>query len=330
MCEVFREAGHEVVGLDTDFFAGCDFLDVIAPDQQIIKDIRRVEQADLEGFDAIVHLAALSNDPMSALNPQLTTEINFQGTVDLARKAKEAGVSRFVLSSSCSVYGIADKTVDEMSQVNPITEYAKSKWAGEQSIASLADGSFVPVLLRNATAYGLSPRMRFDLVLNNLLGWAFTTGEVRIMSDGTPWRPLVHIRDISRACLCAVEAPADRVRAEVFNVGENEQNYQVKDIANVARDVIGNCEVTYTYEHGSDSRSYRVNFDKVHRGLPGFHCEWDIQRAAVEIRDAMQRVHFTSEDMQGSKYIRLDRLKEHLAAGSLDQDLFWVRKVNAP
>jgi nucleoside-diphosphate-sugar epimerase len=288
--------------------------------------VRDLGVADLAGYDAIVHLAALSNDPIGQLNEELTLDINFRATAQLARNAKEAGVERFVFASSCSMYGAGagDAPLTEEAPLRPLTAYAVSKVRSEEALTELADSDFVPVFMRNATVYGVSPRLRFDVVLNNLSGWAYTTGSVRIMSDGTPWRPIVHVRDVADASLAMLEAPADVVRGVAFNVGADTENYQVRDLATIVNDTFPGCTIEYAEGAGPDPRSYRVDFGKLTRALPEFATKWTAADGARELRDAFEQVALTADGFQGDKYTRLARLKLLSAEGRIDGDLRWV------
>jgi nucleoside-diphosphate-sugar epimerase len=322
---LLRAAGHEVTGLDTFFYEGCDLRDEPdgLPTQRL--DLRDASPSALAGHDAVVHLAALSNDPLGDLSPELTKAINFDATVRLARAAKEAGVGRFVFSSSCSMYGASDqeRPVDESAPLKPLTAYAESKVLSEEALADLADDDFSPVFMRNATAYGVSPRLRVDLVLNNLVGWAFTTGKVKIMSDGTPWRPLIHIEDISRATLAVLEAPRDTVHGEAFNVGRNEENYQVRELADIVRETVGDCEIEYAGSGDPDPRSYRVDFTKFAEAFPDAGLRWTARDGAREVLDAYREVDLTLEDFEGDRYVRLKHLRLLLDRGELDPELRW-------
>jgi nucleoside-diphosphate-sugar epimerase len=317
------EAGHEVTGLDSSLYEGCDLLPPRAQVPGLRLDVRDVTSSHLEGFDAVVHLAALSNDPLGALDPSLTREINFEATVALARAAREAGVRRFVFASSCSMYGTAeaDVPVAEEAPLRPLTAYAESKVRAEAALVDLVDDAFAPVLMRNATAYGASPRMRVDLVLNNLVGWALTTGKVRILSDGTPWRPLVHVEDISRATLAVLEAPHELVAGEAFNVGADAENYQVRDLAEIVRHALPGCAVEYAGSGEPDPRSYRVDFRKLARAFPKLDLTWTASRGAVEIRDALRAGGLTREMFEGPRYTRLKQLEALLGDGRLDARL---------
>jgi nucleoside-diphosphate-sugar epimerase len=317
-------AGHDVTGLDTMFYDGCDLFE---PEQveMLRADIRDVRPEELEPFDGIVHLAALSNDPLGDLDRELTLAINFQATVDLARAAKEAGVGRFVFASSCSMYGAAadGAPVDENAPLKPLTAYAESKVRAEEALAALADADFAPVSMRNATAYGASPRLRLDIVLNNLVGWALTTGKVRILSDGTPWRPLVHVEDIARATLAALEAPADVVSAEAFNVGSDADNHQVRDLAEIASDAVGGSEIEYAGSGDPDPRSYRVDFTKLNRAIPDLELTWTARAGAEELAGAYRRSGLTLDEFEGPRYTRLKRLRALAEQGALDSELRW-------
>ena len=322
---LLRAAGHEVTGLDTFFYEGCDLRDEPdgIPAQRL--DLRDADPAGLAGHDVVVHLAALSNDPLGDVSPELTKAINFEATVRLARAAKEAGVSRFVFSSSCSMYGASDqeRAVDESAPLKPLTAYAESKVLSEEALADLADEDFSPIFMRNATAYGVSPRLRVDLVLNNLVGWAFTTGKVKIMSDGTPWRPLIHVEDISRATLAVLEAPREAVHGEAFNVGRNAENYQVRELAEIVRETVGDCEIEYAGSGDPDPRSYRVDFTKFAEAFPDAGLRWTARDGAQEVLDAYREVDLTLEDFEGDRYVRLKHLRLLLDRGELDPELRW-------
>jgi nucleoside-diphosphate-sugar epimerase len=322
---LLRAAGHEVTGLDTFFYEGCDLRDEPDGVPALRLDLRDADLGALAGHDAVVHLAALSNDPLGDLRPELTKAINFEATVRLARAAREAGVRRFVFSSSCSMYGASDheRPVDESAPLKPLTAYAESKVLSEEALADLADDGFSPVFMRNATAYGVSPRLRVDLVLNNLVGWAFTTGKVKIMSDGTPWRPLIHIEDISRATLAVLEAPREAVHCEAFNVGRNDENYQVRELAEIVRETVGDCELEYAASGGPDPRSYRVDFTRFAEAFPDAGLRWTARDGAREVLDAYREVNLTLEDFEGDRYVRLKHLRLLLDRGELDTELRW-------
>jgi nucleoside-diphosphate-sugar epimerase len=318
--------GHDVTGLDTFFYEDCDFVPNGPALPALRNDIRDVTVADLVGYDAIVHLAALSNDPIGELNAELTYEINFHATVDLAAKAKEAGVSRFVFASSCSMYGSAEKNeyMTEEAPLRPLTAYAESKVRAEEALADLADDDFAPVFMRNATAYGVSPRLRFDIVLNNLAGWAYTTRKVLIRSDGSPWRPLVHVRDIAGATQTMLVAPTEVVRNQAFNIGANTENYRVKELGEIVRDTFPGCVVEYAADAGPDPRSYRVDFGKLARTFPEFRTSWTAERGADEFLFAFRAVSLTPDAFAGDKFTRLARLKLLAAEGRLRDDLRWL------
>lgn len=321
----FLEArGHDVTGLDTGFYTERSLYE--APPTsgpQWRDDLRLLAPERLKGFDAIIHLAELSNDPLGQLNPKVTYEINHRGSVHLARLAKAAGVPRFVYASSCSVYGAGSGDIKtEESAVLPQTAYAECKVLVERDVGALADASFSPVFLRNATAFGASPRMRFDLVLNNLSGWAWTTHEIKMTSDGTPWRPLVHIRDISLAMACAVEAPREAVHGQIFNVGENSANYQVRDIAEIVAKTFEGCALSFG-RNDTDNRSYRVAFDKIRRHLPSFVCAHTAETGARELYDIFERIGMTRDIFEDRAYTRLKQLQHLIGMGQLDSDLFW-------
>lgn len=341
LASVLRDRGHQVVGLDTGFYRdGWLYTPVQVPVRSIRNDIRRVENADLNGFDAVVHLAELSNDPLGQLKPEVTYQINYLGSVALAEASKRAGVGRFVYSSSCSVYGVgSDDYRNEESETNPQSTYARCKVLVERAVSRMADDGFSPTFLRNATAYGPSPKMRFDLVLNNLAGLAWTIGEIRMVSDGTPWRPLVHVLDLCEAITCVLEAPRDAIHGQVFNVGDTRENYQVRDIASIVAEVFPGCELSFGKSDG-DNRSYRVSFEKIHTSLPGFRCLRNARTGAVELRSMFERVQLSREIFESRAFTRVRQLEHLLKEGRLTGNLFWtaglgttepnIRRVRGP
>jgi nucleoside-diphosphate-sugar epimerase len=323
---MLRAAGYEVVGLDADLFAGCDFGAAPTEIREIRKDLREVTASDLEGCDAVVHLAALSNDPLGDFSPEITYDINHRGSVRLAMVAKAAGVKRFVFSSSCSNYGAAgDGFHTEVSPLNPVTPYAESKVKVEHDVARLADGNFSPVFMRNATAYGASPRLRLDIVLNDLVARAFTTGRVHIKSDGTPWRPIVHVEDIVRAIISALEAPKKLIHNETFNVGRTEENYRISEIAEIVKETVPGSRVEYAAGGGPDKRCYRVDCSKVRRVLTGFEPTWDARRGAQQLYAAYQDANLTVKDIESGRYTRIAHIRGLITEGRLDQSLRWRR-----
>jgi nucleoside-diphosphate-sugar epimerase len=315
--------GHDVTGLDTFFYRDCDLLP--GPQvESVQRDVRDLGEADLQGYDAVVHLAALSNDPLGDLDPELTFEINERASVRLAQAAREAGVGRFLFASSCSMYGVSgDDLVTEEAPLQPVTPYAESKVRAEEGIVALADDDFSPVFLRCATAYGVSPRLRLDVVLNNLVGWALTTGKVRILSDGTPWRPIVHIEDIGRTAAAMLAAPREVIHAQPFNVGAQTDNYQVRDLAEIVRETVPGSETEYGGSSDPDPRSYRVDFGKLERSLPELQLEWNARSGAKELYDGYREAGLTLEEFGGTLFTRLKRLQQLRGEGALDDDLRW-------
>ncbi|HVP21523.1 MAG TPA: SDR family oxidoreductase [Anaerolineaceae bacterium] len=326
LTSVLVASGNYVTGVDVGYFREGRLPPTSEQLNSIQKDIRDLDRADLEGYDAVIHLAALSNDPLGNLAPEWTDEINYRASVRLAELAKEAGVRRFLFSSSCSVYGMAspDELADEGSPLRPLTPYAVSKVKTEEDVSRLADSTFSPVFLRNATAYGWSPRFRCDLVLNNLAASAYANGEIRILSDGTPWRPIVHVQDIARAFLCMLEAPFEAIHNQVVNVGLNQQNYQVRDLAQIVQMAFIGCKVCYAENGGPDPRSYRVDFTKIASRFPSYQLAWNASLGTQELSQAYWRTGFKREELTGPRYIRLARINELLEAGRLDSSLRWV------
>ncbi len=320
------ERGHEVLGVDTGFYkVGWLYNGTNVTAKTLTKDIRNITHEDLEGIEAIVHMAELSNDPTGQLSPTITYDINHKGSVRLATIAKEAGVRRFVYMSSCSVYGVATEgDVTEESSVNPQTAYAECKTLVERDVKPLADDNFSPTFMRNATAFGASPRMRFDIVLNNLAGLAWTTKEIKMTSDGTPWRPLVHALDICKSIACALEAPRDIIHNQIFNVGDTSNNYRVKEVAEIIADVFVGCSLSFG-EQGADNRSYRVSFEKINSTLPGFKCDWDAKRGAEQLYKLFQQIDMTKETFESRGFTRLKQLEYLIRTQQIDTDFFWTK-----
>jgi len=327
---VLASTGHDVVGLDTGLYEGCD-LGVPPRPPDVRVDIRDVREEDLDGFDAVVHLAALSNDPIGELDEALTYAVNHEATVRLAELARSRGVERFVFASSCSMYGASGSglPVDESAPLAPLTAYAESKVRSERSLAEMSSDAFSPVSLRFATAYGVSPRLRLDIVLNNLVGWALTTGAVRLQSDGTAWRPLIHVEDMAGAIAAALAAPRDRIHGQAFNAGASDANYIVRDLALMVAEAVGEVEVEFAEGAGADPRSYRVDFSKIAETLETFRPTWSAERGARQLVDAYRADAMDEATFSGDRFVRLSRLKTLLDEGRLDAELRWRAPVAA-
>jgi nucleoside-diphosphate-sugar epimerase len=330
MTPMLLEAGHDVVGLDTYLYEACTFGEV-RPDLPSVRlDLRDVEPRHLEGFEAVVHLAALSNDPLGDLDSQLTYDINHRASVRLAEAARQAGVERFLFASSCSLYGASgsDLPLTEEAPFNPVTPYGESKILVEQDVTKLATDSFSPVFFRNATAYGVSPRLRVDIMVNNLVGYAITTGEVLIKSDGSPWRPLVHVEDICRAFVATLSVPRSRTHNRAFNVGATDENFRVREVADIVESVVPNSRVEYAPGASADARDYRVDFELIRRVLPEFLPQWTVRKGVEELYEAYRRYNLTADEFLGGRYIRLAEIKRLQAGARLDHQLRWVGAVD--
>lgn len=311
LVDLLKAEGHTVVGCDLNLFEGCNWEPVVAPDVELVKDVRAVEPADLDGCDVVMHLAAISNDPMGAMDPQITYSVNRDASVRLAKIAKQAGVPRWLFAGSCSVYGAGDKLdLEEGDPLNPLTAYAESKIDTERLVSELADDNFTPAYLRNSTAYGHSPVLRIDLVVNNLLGSALSYGEIRIQSDGTPWRPLIHCRDIARAFIAFAKAPKEAIHDKAINVGGNTENYQVRDVGDQVQRLVPTAKVAYTGEVGNDPRNYRVKFDLLNRLLPEFQLQYNLVSGMEELHRKMVDHGFSAKDFEGDQFVRLRSLKK--------------------
>ncbi len=313
LSDMLKEKGYHVTGVDLNLYEECQVSDFREPDRTIHKDFRNLTIDEIKGHDAVMHLAAISNDPMGELNPQLTLDVNLHGSVNLAKKAKEAGVPKFLFSGSCSVYGKGDKLdLEETDPLNPLSVYAHSKVETEKEVSKMADNNFTPVFLRNATAYGYSPMLRIDLVVNNLLGSVHAYNEIRIKSDGTPWRPLVHAKDIARAFVALNNAPKEKIHNKAINIGNNNENYQVRDIADQIKKLVPDSKVVFTNEVGDDPRNYRVKFDLLNQLVPAFELEYTLEKGMRELHEKYTEMNFSKEDFEGNKFIRLKLLKNKL------------------
>lgn len=327
MVQYLRGLGHDVAGVDTDYYFDGNLFEPANDYPTVRRDIRDLTAEHLKGFEAVIHLAALSNDPLGDLRPEWTYEINYKASVRLAEQAKKAGVHRFLYASSCSLYGAAaDENLKEDAPMRPLTPYAESKVRTEEALSTLSDSDFAPTFLRNATVYGASPRLRLDVVLNNLVGWAVTAGKIHIMSDGSPWRPIVHVQDVAQAFACVLEGPAELVRNQAFNVGANSENYQVRDLAAIVQRVAPSCSIEYSGKAGPDPRNYRVDFSKLERTFPAFHTRWNALEGAGELYEAYHAAGMTADDFHSRKFTRLKQLKFLLETGRLDDSLRWRRE----
>lgn len=327
LAPILIQRGHEVIGLDTGYYRDgwlySRHVDTPLQPMMINKDLRNIDKSDLEGFDAIVHLAELSNDPLGQNTPEVTFKINHEGSVKIAKLCKEVGVQRFIYTSSCSVYGAGTSDfLDETSTTNPQTAYAECKVKVETDLTDLADDNFSPVYLRNGTAYGASPRMRFDIVLNDLSGLAWTEKNIAMLSDGTPWRPLVHVLDICKAIYCSLEAPKESIHNQVFNVGDSNANYQIKEIAEIVGAEFSGCTVSLGESTG-DNRSYRVNFEKINTRLPGFSCDWNAEKGAQQLRSVFEQIGMSVDTFRAKPFTRLKQLKYLIETSQIDDEFFW-------
>lgn len=326
LCALLKDRGHCVMGLDSDLYRFCTFGPTMPDIPFVCKDIRDAELRDVEGYDVVMHLAGLSNDPLGDLNPDLTYEINHRASVRLAQLCKDAGVPRFIFSSSCSNYGAGgDAMLNEESQFSPVTPYGVSKVLVERDVSQMADDKYCPVFLRNATAYGVSPRLRFDLVLNNLVAWAYTTGKIMMKSDGSPWRPIVHIEDISLAFAVTAEAPQELVHNKAFNVGVTSDNLQIREIAKIVGQTVPKCEVAFASGASPDKRNYRVNCDRIRQILPAFKPKWDARLGAQELYQAYKKHGVTLEEFEGVRYQRIGHIKHLISSGQIDEKLRWKK-----
>jgi nucleoside-diphosphate-sugar epimerase len=329
MAPMLQQAGHSVVGLDSDLYRNSTYSEGFTEvDAQITKDVRDIEKANLEGIEAVVHLAGLSNDTLGDLNPQLTYEINHAASVRLAEMARDMGISRFVFASSCSNYGAAgDRIQDETAELKPVTAYAISKVMVERDVSHLANDRFSPVYMRNSTAYGVSPRMRFDLVVNNLTAWAYTTGDILLKSDGQPWRPLIHIEDISLAVIAALAAPKEAIHNQAINIGMNSENYQVLQLAQFVKATVPNCEIKFADDAEPDKRNYRVDFGKYARIFPDYPLRWTVPRGVKQIYDSYRKLGLQKNEYEGPKFKRIAQIKYLLSSGQLDETLRWRSNI---
>lgn len=313
LVEILKSEGHHVTDVDVNLFEGCEFDPFVKADVQLTQDFRSLEVRQLEGFDCVMHLAAISNDPMGELDSSATYSINRDGSIALAALAKKAGVPRFLLASSCSIYGKGEKLdLTEQDPTNPVSAYAESKIAAEAGIGALADKDFTVGFLRNSTAYGYSPMLRIDLVVNNLLGCALSRGDIRIMSDGSPWRPLIHCRDIARAFMAFAKSPAEKIQNIPINVGGNAENYQVRQVGDYVQKLVPSASVVYTGEVGNDPRNYRVSFDLLNKQIPDFKLAYTLESGMEELHRKMVDHGFSLEDFNGDRYVRLRTLKHRL------------------